>query len=340
MAEYNILKLLDDRHIKYDSMGARNVKIQCFSGMHVDNKPSLIIDINTGEYHCFVCQAKGSIVGYFLENKEITYAESIYYQKTNYAVKENKSEKDIFVDLKHRLSRGTPTTTTMEVVVPNTKEILFNQYLNKRGFTKDDILKWQIRTVDMIDDPYNGWIYIPIYFKGILRTYFLRSTTSKSKIYGYKFNELLQKNEGYPRRDLLFGYDAIKDFTQPVYIFEGIFDKIWFGKTNKQSLALLGNVISKEQLSLLKNFKHVVLALDNDEASLHIVRTCFALLHSNVDVKIWRPPVFKKDANECTMRELIEQTYREIPLKDFILSEEYIRWSVKNAAATGKFRNS
>jgi DNA primase len=340
MAEYNILKLLDDRGIKYDNAGVHNVKIKCFSGMHEDKKPSLLINSTSGEYHCFACQAKGNIVSYFLENKEISYTDSIYYQKTNYAEKEDKTEQEIFSDLKKRLNRTSAVKEFIEVVEPDTKPIHFNQYLTSRGFNKSDIEKWNIRTIDIINDPYSGWIYIPIYFQGVLRTYFLRSPKSKHKIYGYKYNEELKKNEGYPRRDLLFGYDDIKDFTQPVYLFEGIFDKIWFGRTNKQCLALLGNVISPEQLAHLKKFKKIVLALDNDEASLNIVKSALALLNADVSVYIWRPPPGLKDANECTMRQLIEQTYKEIPLRQFIESQEYEEWSLRNATTSSKFRNS
>lgn len=339
MSEYNIVKLLDDRGIKYNNAGVQNVKIKCFSGSHEDKRPSLLINISTGEYHCFVCHAKGNIVSYFLDNKEITYADALFYQKTNLEHKDNKSENEILESLKKRVSRAKEFNEITVEELP-TKVIKYNQYLQNRGITTEDIKEWNIQLVCDPESIYNGWIYIPIYFQGRLRTYFLRSTKTKHKIYGYKFNEKLQKNEGYPRRDILFGFDKVKDFNKPIYLFEGIFDKIWFEKTNNQTLSLLGNVITKEHIKLLKNCKELILGLDNDEASLHIVRSAIQLLSYDINIKVWRPPLGKKDANECTLRELIEQTYKEVPLFDFIKSDEYEKWSIKNATTKSGVNNS
>lgn len=340
MSKYNILKLLDDRGLRYTHSGSKDVKIKCFSGMHEDANPSLLINTDTGEYHCFVCRAKGNIVGHFLENKEISYAESLSYQATSYAIKEEKEESEIFHELKKRLNRSKGEIVFPIVEEPKLKKISYNYYLDKRGFTKEDIDTWNIQVISDAESPYNGWIYIPIYFNNVLRTYFMRSTTTKNKIYGYKYNEVSGKNEGYIRRDILFGYDNIQDVSQPIYLFEGIFDKIWFDRTNKQSLALLGNVISPEQLQTMKKLKSVVLALDNDYASFNIVKSALPLLNANVNVSVWRPPAQKKDANECTIRQLIEQTYKEIPLKKFIQSEEYELWSLSYAVNKSKFRNA
>lgn len=334
---YDIPRLLDDNGIKYNHSGTNNLKVQCFSGLHEDKRPSLQINVSSGEFHCFVCHIKGNIVSYLLDNKFIQPQEVNNYSKYSNTLKDLKDEEKIKEKLKDHVSRRKPEKVFMEVEELPTKPIESNLYLENRGFNQTDINKWNIRTVHKYGDPYHNWIYIPIYFEHRLRTYFLRSTVNSNKLYGYKKTES-GEIRGYPRNDILFGYDNIQNFDEPVYLFEGIFDKIWFERTRRQSLALLGNTITKEQIIKLKQFKTVVLGLDNDTASFHMVSSALPLLTSGVNVEVWAPPSGVKDANDSTIRQLIERIYVQEPIFTFIQRPEYITWALANRIAIS-YRN-
>ena len=345
----NIPKLLSDNHIDFKETGSVNVKVRCFSGVHIDNNPSLQINAETGEFHCFVCGIKGNILSYLISNEVIDHNEAALYVK-NAVNTHNKKSEEIYKELKaYAKRRGIIKSSTREdfeikfkeIEVPfKTKPATYNRYIKSRGFSQKDIDKWQIQVVSDAKDPFNGWVFIPIHFKGKLRTYFLRNTNGNNKIYGYKKNEETGLNEGYPRSDILYGYDKITDFSKPCYLFEGIFDKIWFDKTRNNALSLLGNSIIKQQVPYLKKFNKIVLGLDNDEGSYNLAKTASVLLVSGLEVSVWTPPSSKKDANNCTLREIIEQTYKEISLYDFYLKPEFINWRLKSATAKSSIRNS
>jgi len=345
----NISKLLSDNQIDFKETGSVNVKVRCFSGIHEDMRPSLQINSETGEFHCFVCGIKGNIVSYLIENEVIDRNEAALYVKNSISSKDKRSE-DVYKELKDYLKRrgairenkkGEDPRYTTSIEIPfNIKPATHSTYLKKRGFTAKDVTKWQISVISDSKDPFNGWIFVPIYFNNVLRTYFLRNPNGHNKIYGYKKNEKTGLNEGFPRSDILFGYDQIVDFDKPCYLFEGMFDKIWFDKTRNNALALLGNSITTQQLPYVKKFKQVVLALDNDIASFNIAKTAATLLIHGIDVSVWLPPLHRKDANECSMRELVEQTYKQINLYEFYQKEEFINWRLARATAKSSIKNT
>jgi DNA primase len=323
--KYNIEKILKDLDIPYKLAG-NNARIKCLNPTHNEKDPSMFVHLDTGMYHCFGCGTKGSIFSLVKDKLNLTQEES--YQ---YVVEQNKggnTEEEVYQYLLDQMSKRTvkESSSLIEVKELNTIPITSNFYLEyQRGFTKEEIHKWNIRQVYSPREPYHNWIYIPIHFKGKLRTWFLRSTFSNRKIYGYHKEE--NTIIGYPRKDILFGYDSIPLETTEIYGFEGIFDKIWFERTRKQTVAFLGNRISKEQRESLRRFKKLVLGLDNDNASLQLVEDALQLANT-MEVYIWCPPVNKKDANECTLEEMIESSFKEVDISEFIQSERYLKWSL------------
>jgi DNA primase len=328
----NVEKLLKDMHIPYKIVG-QNARIKCFNPEHKENKPSLSVHLETGIYYCFGCHIKGNILG-FVKNK-LDLKEDEVFQYINQETKGGSTEEEVFSTLKETMrTRGVITQKDVVIIELPTKDITHDYYMqDKRGFTLQELQKWGIKKVDCPGKKWHNWIYVPIYYKGKLRTWFLRSPFGSDKIYGYHLEDDKESDKkvvvGYPRSDILFGLDSIPSDVKSLYVFEGIFDKIWFEKTRNHAVAALSNRLSSEQLSELVNFDEIILGLDNDDPSFELALNSLVLIQRIKRVMVWTPPIDKKDANECTLEELLEQTYKIVPLTKFIETERFIQWSLK-----------
>jgi DNA primase len=326
-----VVKILDDLGLSYRITG-RNARMKCFHPDHTkDSQPSMYVELDTGAFHCFGCGYKGFITT--IAQTQLGYDVKQAQKYIEQQQKGGNTEEAIYTYLMDSMSRKKSLPVYEDVEIPRTKNIDYSYYLQEiRGFTSEEIKKWSIQVVDDLSKKYNGWIYVPIIYKNKLRTYFLRSTITPGKLYGYKevFNKETQQIEyyGYPRKDILYGLDNIQNYDS-VYIFEGIFDKIWFERTRNQTLAVLGNQLSREQMDELKKFKKIVIGLDNDDPSLNLVTSLKDLLYINNNIFVWTPPLGKKDANDCSLEEMLEQIYYQISLEEFIQSERYLLWSHK-----------
>lgn len=71
---YNIEKLLQDKKLEY-KMDGPDAKVKCFNPDHEDSSPSMRIDVQTGQFHCFSCGFKGhSILAFFNREGSATYS--------------------------------------------------------------------------------------------------------------------------------------------------------------------------------------------------------------------------------------------------------------------------
>jgi len=317
--------ILRDLGISYTE-GGYNLKAVCWNPEHKDSNPSMSIHLETGVFHCLGCGYKGHILG--LAQKKLGYS---YYESHKYLVEQvkvDKTEDQIYEYLKQRMTRRKDKKELPEVRIPEHRLIESHPYLEKRGFTSDEIARWKMGEITGEKELYNKWIYIPVYFQGVLRTWFLRSPFNDKKLYGYYMDQN-RKAVGYPRADILFGLDECTDKNKKLYIVEGIFDKIWFDRTGQQTVACLSNRILREQIAYLKHYKHIVLVPDNDlkkkDEGLLLVESALALApYCKVSVCVL--PLHKKDCNECALEELLESTYKEVSIFDFINTERYITW--------------
>jgi len=299
--------------------------VACWNPEHKDADPSMRVHVETGVFHCFGCGYKGHILNIAKARLGKAYYE--VHRHSTAQIKQDRTESQIFEQLKQSLDRGVVTKELPEVRIPNHTLLKTHPYLEGRGFIEKDFIKWEIGIISD-DETYSKWIYIPVYFKNTLRTWFIRSAHSAKKLYGY-YTDDNNKPVGYPRSDILYGLDSIKDKTKPLYIVEGILDKIWFDRAGRQVVACLGNRILKDQLPALKEFSHIIIVPDNDiaknEEGLALVESALGLL-AYCKVSVCILPLHRNDSNECTIEELLESTYKEQNILEFIKSERYIRW--------------
>lgn len=320
-----VTKLLTELGIEYKSSGSQNVRIKCINPNHHETKPSMYIHKETGVIFCFGCGFSGnlfSLLGY----KGI-YGQDAFNLIKNFAkggITEESIRNSLYKFISGR-SAGKKVLEYPKVRLPQHISMpVDNYYIKSRGITTEDIKKWKIGYVT--DKKYYGWVLIPIYQFSILRTYFLRSVWGSFKLYGYEVDEE-GKSFGYSREDILAGLDFATNFEKKLYISEGIFDAISVSHTRNQSVASLSNRLLPKQLDILKNYKHIVVVPDNDDAGYSLVQSALSLTHVS-KVSVCKLPEHRKDAGESTLEELLESTYKEIPIEEYVIA--YARKKLSN----------
>ena len=308
----DVTKILDDLKISYTPSTANNVAARCFNPYHEDNHPSMHIHTSTGAIYCFTCQYKSHILHHVQKEHKFNQYELIKYvqQFQIGGTTEEDISASIVAMLKDR-KEGTKKVIEAATSVPDNVKITEHPYLMGRGFTTEELLFWNMGQCTKW--PYQNWVYIPIYFNRILRNYFLRSNTDKTKLYG-----------PFPRKDILFGFDTAKDFTKPVYICEGIFDMIYLRRMRVQALALLSNHIAQEQLDVLKNYVeiNVVPDIDKNLRGMQAIYDIFGLVHKT-NIFVLELPNGKKDPAECTLEELVHADFHKTTITQYVMRDRF-----------------
>lgn len=311
-------KLLDQLGIPYQEIG-NDYRTKCW--FHEEKNPSMSIDKEGGYYHCFSCKRSGTVFSILNHFLGVAGVDALRYLGSMDTVPTTKEEeKERYEKLKEEVElRGPLNQISRRIIVdlPKHKMLESHPYLEKRGITREEIKEWQISKV--IEQPYDGWIMIPIYKYGKLRNYFLRSPFDNRKLYGK-----------YPVADLLVGLDTASDLFKPIYVVEGIFDMIFLRRTGVQVVAALTNrlysntsklqseLLNDKQLELLRKFEHVVIVPDTDDPGYQLVKDALNLSTSS-KVGVCKLPQQRKDAAECSLRELFQIVKSEKPIEDYII---------------------
>lgn len=126
-------------------------------------------------------------------------------------------------------------------------------------------------------------IIVPLYYKDVM--------------YGFYSRSILDKNFVTYMNDTNIGYKIWNwfnvDKTEPVYIFEGIFDAISSGQKN--IIALMGAKLPEDRL---KELKHPVFCLDNDKTGM---MNALSYAKRNYQVYIQPKDLKEKDFNELML---------------------------------------
>ena len=311
----DVTKILDDLGITHVAAGQDNVAVRCLNPNHNDTRPSMNIHIHNGAYHCMSCGFKGHILQLVKNKFEFNQIELIkYVQQFQLGGTTEEEITQSLVQFFHDRKTGGKKEFPVVTNIPEHDLIQEHPYLMQRGFTSQELLFWKMGSC--IKYPYTNWVYIPIYYKEVLRNYFLRSNTERTKLYG-----------PYPRKDILFGFDSANDFTKPVYICEGIFDMIFLRRLKVQAVAILANHILDEQLAVLKKYREINIVPDIDKnlRGMQAVHDIFTLLHST-NIFVLELPNGKKDPAECTLQELVTADYYKTPILNYVMQERYQRF--------------
>lgn len=238
-------------------------KIVC--PFHNDLNPSMIVDIEKGNFFCFGCGVSGDAYN-FVDNvykKEnglqsllrffkILKSDKVEAIKFNHRIKTKKQSQELY-DVAHDYYYG---LSSVDWQSENTFEVKGSRmYMTKRGF--------EPKTLNYINAKitYNKSypIIFPMLDNGEFKGWVCRTTLpdiEKKRKYLY--------NEGFLRRTTVVGNYGSKNY---VFIVEGYMDRLKFVQYGEDNvIAILGWKMSKEQENKLKSKKitHVISALDND----------------------------------------------------------------------------
>jgi len=208
-----------------------------------DNDRKLYVNIDSGKFHCFKCNAKGLLS--YKKNSLSTYG---VYDKID---KLFNGEEELTNEENDDILFYMPSTAI-------SKKSLAYEYCLNRGITEDLIDYYNIR---LGVEEFWGRIIIPneIYSEDSLWTDMFSARTYTNQIPKYKNPENCKKTNA------VFNLHNIKEHCDTVIVVEGVITAICAGK---DAVAIYGCHPSDRQISLIldKKPKSIICSLDNDKA--------------------------------------------------------------------------
>ena len=289
---------------------------------HQEKTPSLSISLEKGIFHCFGCGEKGTIAKLFKDKTSLD-----PYQFLGLNPIESVSFSGVYTRKPPvPLFARVPEEVTDSFIDLNNKAVA---YIKSRGISMRVLTSLGARYAPIgtryIYDPHpteaktqylGDRLMIPLYFNHKLVNYEGRDVS------GQQTKCVYLKNHS---SDFLFRYDDLcKD--KPLFVFEGVMDAILLLDSNLEALqnvtCLFGAGIAPYQLTLLKEFKHLVVVPDNDPAGDKLVERITSA-HDGVTVE--RVPSTYKD---------LGQWVKNTPIADVLLKERWLSAYHKNACPT------
>ena len=215
------------------------------------HKRKFSVNIQRGVYKCWVCDEKGRnlyrLVRKFGSQKDRESWKAFSGEETDLNAFGNlfeEEEDDNFEQIIEMPPNFHTLTGNVHFRVPL-------QYLEKRGISRKDILKWKIGFCS--DGPFKGRIIIPSFNENGDLNYFIART----------FTDEYRRYKNPPvSRDIVFN-ELYVDFDKEVTIVEGAFDAV----KADNAVPILGSTIretSRLFKKIVKNNTPVLLALDPD----------------------------------------------------------------------------
>ena len=215
------------------------------------HKRKFSVNIQRGVYKCWICDQKGRnlyrLVRKFGSQKDREAWKAFSGEKTDLNDFESlfeEAEEDSFEQIVEMPPNFHTLTGNVHFRVPL-------QYLEKRGITRKDILKWKIGFCS--DGPFKGRIIIPSFNENGDLNYFIART----------FTDEYRRYKNPPvSRDIVFN-ELYVDFDKEVMIVEGAFDAV----KADNAVPILGSTIretSRLFKKIVQNNTPVLLALDPD----------------------------------------------------------------------------
>ena len=255
MSEDEKISILKDILGYYSREGANQLLFKCPSCNH--HKRKLSINIEKGLFKCWVCDWSGRNLYKILRRF------GTYHQKQTWRRFDQQTDINHFAE---KLFGSEETAEQQKINLPAGFISLANKslpstathplnYLESRGITKKDILKWKIGYSSIGE--YSSRIVVPSFdLDGDINYYIGRTYVNSWPKYT---NPKISKN-------IIFNHLYL-DFDEDVILVEGIFDAI---KAGYNSVPLLGSTITENSTlfkEIVRNDSPVYLALDSDAKS-------------------------------------------------------------------------
>ncbi len=242
--------------------------------------PAAEISKETGQFYCFGCQEKKSLV------ELVMFATKRSFFEATRLIKSKEQEEDIEQSLDKILKPKFAFQEFDNELITKLHQNVMNssraaQYLMSRGITKESAEKYMLgysESQDMITIPVSSPDGMWIGFVG-------------RSIEGKKF----KNTPGLPKSKTLFNLSRNKR-EDKIFVVESSFDAIRIEQAGGKAVATLGASISAIQQDLLKKyFRSIIMVSDNDEAG----RTMAKKLSASADgVIIGKLPDHVKDVSD------------------------------------------
>lgn len=289
--------------------GPDNIQVQCpYHKNGQERRPSAGIRKSDGLFHCMACgetHTLQEVVSYcFGYTDDMLGSFGWQWLLKNFAVVEVEERKDVDLDFNRDLCAVKQVDYVSEEELDSYR--YFHPYMYKRGLT-DNI----IELFDIGYDSNTDCITFPVRdIKG--NTLFVARRSVKTKFFNYPQGV---EKPLYGIYELCHGVKTVRsigegyykfNFPDEVIVTESMLDALSFWTVDKYAVALngLGNELQFKQLRDLPCRK-LILATDNDSAGMQARKR----IRQNVKNKIITEYVFpdgRKDANECTKKELLQ----------------------------------
>ena len=253
MSEDEKIKLLKDVLGRHSKEGSNQLLFNCPKCEH--HKKKLSINIEKGYFKCWVCDWSGRNL-YKIIKRYGNYQQKQKWRSLTHQVEINNFAEKLFgiklpPEKEQKIDLLPAFISLANKKLPSTANRALN-YLESRGITKKDILKWKIGYC--VDGEYAGRIIVPSFdLDGDINYYIGRTYSDDWPKYT---NPKVLKN-------IIFNHLYL-DFDEDLVIVEGVFDAI---KASDNSVPLLGSTLterSKLFMEIVKNDTVVYLALDSD----------------------------------------------------------------------------
>jgi len=249
---------------------------------HMDNQPSLSINIDKGVWICHVGCGQGSLKSFLKDYLKFSWNEVAQYLQKRYAT----FDVNLFdIGMEDEEVQAEDLVFPFEIgLVP--------PWIFDRGFSKSTLRKWECA----IDT--EGSLVIPVKNKQRLLTGWILRRLYLTPKYLY--------SKGFKKSHSLFGIHLLES-AEFICVTEGSLDTMWLDQLGYVSVSLLGAHMSKIQEDLLIGLptKELVLCLDNDEAGLKASEDMLTRLSNRCIVSVTQIPKGYKDVQDIRDRDVI-----------------------------------
>jgi len=271
-----------------------NVAVKCPNCSKTrSNKKKLVIRLDDGRYHCWVCGLKGrSLLGLYKKYapERIDDVKKIIGKSGSYDLFDHEHNEDSEHEEKIQIPTGfVLLATNLETRDPDIKSAI--SYCRSRGLGLRDM--WHYRIGTCTNGRFRRRVVIPSFNKqGELNYYAGRSIDDD--------NKMKYINASVPKISVVFNEINI-DWKKELALVEGPLDLV---KCNANSTCLLGSHLSEESLlfrEIVKNQTSIVIALDPDaEKKSH--RIAAMLSSYGVNVRMAAIPI-DQDVGDMSHKE-------------------------------------
>lgn len=280
----------------------------------------LVVYPSSNSYYCFACESGGSIIDFVMDFEDVPYAS---------AVESLAKEFNIDVDIDPNYQKGVDIEKRNNAITERAHKQVskLEQYLNKRGLTKETIDTFQLGWD-------NGTLVIPIKneFSQIVAIA-KRQFDAKPK-YINSINNVL-----YDKSALLFNFALAKKRlkqTEELYLVEGYMDAMSGHQMGLATVAYCGNEVHKDQLRMmsrnLRKLPTFIYCPDNDDEGkkrVPRVRDYFKEILPRASVRVLELPKGYKDLNDLLMAGISVDTLPKTHIDKYVLLQLLDRCKTK-----------